>query len=83
MRPSERMGWCESLGVGSSELHAELRGLWRAQEELYAAQMRIRDRLHSAPDRDLDESLRQAERHLARVSVILGGTVADLAKEGG
>lgn len=83
MRASERTGWCESLGVANTELHAELRGLWRAQEELYAAQMRIRDRLHAAPDQDLDEALRQAERHLARVSVILGGAVAELAKEAG
>jgi hypothetical protein len=79
MRSTEIRQWSTSLGVDPAEAHAELRTLWRSQEDLYANQMRIRDRLHSAPDPDLDESLRQVEGLLGRICLILGDTVAQLA----
>ena len=82
MRATDVRQWSTTLGVGPADAHAELRAVWRSQEDLYGNQMRIRDRLHSAPDPDLDESLRQVEGLLGRICLILGDTVAQLAGSG-
>ena len=82
MRATEVRQWSTTLGVEPADAHAELRSVWRSQEDLYATQMRIRDRLHSGPDADLDDALRKVELLLARICMILGDTVAQLAGSG-
>lgn len=81
MQASERDAWATALGVDEAEAHAALRRVWRYQEDVYAAQVQVRNQLHTVPDRDLDATLCHVERLLAHVSVVLGGTVADLARE--
>jgi hypothetical protein len=83
MRGGRVIDWSDALGVSPEELHGALRAIWREQEEIYGQQVKLRDRVHASPDRELDGHLRQAERHIGQAAQLLGSAVADAAREVG
>ena len=82
MRSGQTRQWSNAVGVAPDEVHRRLQSLWREQEDLYGRQSRLRDQLHSCPDRELDEHLLQVERHMGQAAMLIGNAVASVAGAG-
>lgn len=80
MRGGPVIDWSVALGVAPDELHGALRTLWREQEGIFGQQSKLRNRIHAVPDRELDDHLMQAERHIGQAAQLLGNAVADAAR---
>ena len=80
MRSGRVIDWATALDTSPEELHRRLRSLWQEQEDLYAREVRIREQLHSCPDRELDGHLMKAERHIAQASILLGEASVDASR---
>lgn len=82
MRGGQAFVWSAAVGVSPTEVERRLQSLWREQEDLYSRQSRLRDQLHSCPDRELDEHLLQIERHMGEAATLIGNAVASVAGMG-
>jgi hypothetical protein len=80
MRNGRVIDWATALETSPEELFRRLRGLWRDQEDLYVQQSRIRQQVHTGPDRELDEHLMKAEQHIAKASALLGAATFEASR---
>jgi hypothetical protein len=83
MRKGDLLEWADALGVSTDEVPGTLRPLVRECRELLNDTARLRGRIHSVPDRDVDLAFMAMERNLTFVNQALGNALVDAGREVG
>ena len=81
MRHGDLLDWADALGVANDEVPRSLRALVRQCRELLNDVAKLRGRIHSVPDRDVDLAFMAMERNLTFVNQALGAALVDAGRE--
>lgn len=81
MRNGDLLQWADALGVANDEVPQTLRPLVRQCRELLNDVAKLRGRIHSVPDRDVDRAFMAMERNLTFINQALGAALVDAGRE--
>lgn len=83
MRRGDLLQWADALGVANDEVPQTLRRLVRECGALLNDVAKLRGRIHSVPDRDVDLAFMAMERNLMFVNQALSAALVDAGREVG